>query len=163
MESLNLLSGHCSCGRITARGGASDCAYGQFLDIKGLNHHFTKILTYSHILLWSYITVYYPGMIAEGNKNINLSNTSTITVFFRSVEEKIPRASKNHPNISSHRCTVRDQESKINSEQLSEITQQQKLSDSGFKRRTNIIQVYLWRLDTELTVVFSGAESKPQY
>lgn len=71
-------------------------------------------------------------MIAEGNKNINLSNTSTITVCFRSVEEEIPRASKNHPNISSHRCTVRDQESKINSEQLSEITQPAETERFGF-------------------------------
>lgn len=71
-------------------------------------------------------------MIAEGNKNINLSNTSTITVCFRSVEEELPRASTNHPNISSHRCTVRDQESKINSEQLSEITQPAETERFGF-------------------------------
>lgn len=79
-----------------------------------------------------YNCILFPGIIAEGNKNINLSNTSTITVFFRSVEEEIPRASKNHPNISSHRCTVRDQESKINSEQLSEITQPAETERFGF-------------------------------
>lgn len=74
-----------------------------------------NIFTHPTVVLYNCIL--FPGIIAEGNKNIHLSNTSTITVFFRSVKQEIP-------NISSHRCTVRDQESKINNEQLFEITQQ---------------------------------------
>lgn len=79
-----------------------------------------------------YNCILFPGIIAEGNKNINLSNTSTITVFFLDLLKKKYHGLLKTIQIYHLTDVVRDQESKINSEQLSEITQPAETERFGF-------------------------------